>query len=230
MRTAAERFFRCAAAVTKPSYGIGFYAPAGFTTDPSAIARAVSRLEAEGHRVVVDATVALRWQRFSAADDERLAAIMRMASDPRIDIAVAVRGGYGWSRLLDRIDFAAIANGQAALAAHRQRQLVVAVPEWQSAEYWHAETRACMLDHGGDVVAVIVGAKLDAAEVAQKDRALSLQHAGEMKLVEHPLDAIRMLAGIFDEQNAAVDIREVRRSHQMRQHGQVSAPEDSFGA
>jgi len=60
--------------VSKPSYGIGFYAPAGFTTDPSAIARAVSRLEAGGHRVVVDATVAARWQRFSAPDDERLAA------------------------------------------------------------------------------------------------------------------------------------------------------------
>ena len=95
--------------MTKPSYGIGFYAPAGFTTDPSAIARALSRLEAEGHHLVVDATVVSRWQRFSATDDERLAAIMRMASDPRIDIAIAVRGGYGWSRLLDRIDFAAIA-------------------------------------------------------------------------------------------------------------------------
>jgi muramoyltetrapeptide carboxypeptidase len=34
---------------------------------------------------------------------------MRMASDPRIDLAIAVRGGYGWSRLLDRIDFSAIA-------------------------------------------------------------------------------------------------------------------------
>ena len=40
--------------MTRPSYGIGFYAPAGFTTDPAAIARAVSLLEAEGHRVVVD--------------------------------------------------------------------------------------------------------------------------------------------------------------------------------
>src|SRR4030088_228039 len=102
--------------------------------------------------------------------------------------------------------------------------------ERQPAEYRHAETRACVLDHGSNIVAVIVGAKLDVAEVAKKDRALSLQHAGEMKLVEHPLDAIRLLAGIFDEQNAAVDIREVRRSHEMRQHGQVSAPENAFGA
>jgi len=95
--------------LTKPSYGIGFYAPAGFTTDPSAIVRAVSRLEGEGHRVVVDPTVASRWQRFSAPDGERLAAIMRMANDPKVDIAIAVRGGYGWSRLLDGIDFGVIA-------------------------------------------------------------------------------------------------------------------------
>src|SRR5450759_4123026 len=111
---------------------------------------------------------------------------------------------------------AAIAHGQAALAAHRQRQLVAAMPERQPAEYGHAETRACVLDHGGNVVAVVVSAKLDAAEVTQKDRALSLQHAGEMKLVEHPLDAIRMLAGIFDEQNAAVDVRKVRCPNEMR--------------
>jgi len=96
--------------LTQPSYGIGLYSPAGFTTDPLAITRAVSRLEAAGHRVVVDATVASRWQRFSAPDDERLAAIARMAGDPRVDVAIAVRGGYGWSRLLDRIDFGAIAK------------------------------------------------------------------------------------------------------------------------
>ena len=86
--------------MSKPSYGVGLYAPAGFVTEPAAIARAISRLEADGHRVVVDPTVTSRWQRFSAPDDERLAAIMRMASDPRIDVAIAVRGGYGWSRLL----------------------------------------------------------------------------------------------------------------------------------
>ena len=50
-----------------------------------------------------------RWQRFSATDDARLAAIGRMADDPRVTLAIAARGGYGWSRLLDRIDFAALA-------------------------------------------------------------------------------------------------------------------------
>jgi muramoyltetrapeptide carboxypeptidase len=91
------------------TWGIGLYAPAGFATDPAAVARAVARWEAAGHRVVVDPTALSRWQRFSAPDDERLAAIMRMAADPRVELAIALRGGYGWSRLLERLDFSAIA-------------------------------------------------------------------------------------------------------------------------
>ncbi len=91
-------------------FGIGLYAPAGFAIEPAAIERAVSRLTALGHRVVVDPTCDTRWQRFSASDDERLASVARMAGDARIDVAIAVRGGYGWSRLLDRLDFAALAS------------------------------------------------------------------------------------------------------------------------
>jgi muramoyltetrapeptide carboxypeptidase len=92
------------------TYGIGLYAPAGFVTEPVAITRAVAFLEALGHRVVVDPTVTTRWQRFSAPDQERLAAVLRMADDPRVDLAIAVRGGYGWSRLLERVDFERIAK------------------------------------------------------------------------------------------------------------------------
>jgi muramoyltetrapeptide carboxypeptidase len=100
------------------TYGIGLYAPAGYVVDPVAIARAVSRLEAAGHRVVVDPTVATRWQRFSAPDADRIAAIMRMAEDPRVELAIAVRGGYGASRLLDRLDFASIATAHKRWLGH----------------------------------------------------------------------------------------------------------------
>ena len=96
--------------MTQHTFGIGFYAPAGFVIDRAAIDRAVHRLTEIGHRVVVDPTCSTRWQRFSATDDERLAALTRMAADPRVEVAVAARGGYGWSRLLDRIDFAEIAR------------------------------------------------------------------------------------------------------------------------
>ncbi|MEP7329253.1 MAG: LD-carboxypeptidase [Betaproteobacteria bacterium] len=96
--------------------GIGIYAPSGFSLDPAALDRAVARLEARGYRVVVDPTCRSRWQRFAAPDAERLAGVLRMAADPHVDIAITLRGGYGWSRLLRDIDFP-------ALAATRKRWL-----------------------------------------------------------------------------------------------------------
>ncbi|HEY2818375.1 MAG TPA: LD-carboxypeptidase [Casimicrobiaceae bacterium] len=96
----------------------GIYAPAGFATDPAAVDRAIARLTALGHRVHVDSTARTREQRFSAGDDERLAAIMRMAEASDIDIAIAVRGGYGWTRLLDRIDYLALATKRMRWLGH----------------------------------------------------------------------------------------------------------------
>lgn len=91
------------------SYGIGLFAPAGFAPQADAIDRAAALLTSLGHRVVIDPTCTTRWQRFAGSDDERLAAVMRMVADPGVDLAITVRGGYGWSRLIDRLDFASIA-------------------------------------------------------------------------------------------------------------------------
>jgi muramoyltetrapeptide carboxypeptidase len=93
------------------TFGIGLYAPSGFAQEPAALDRAIERLRAMGHTVVVDPTCRQRWQRFAATDDERLAAVQRMAADPRIELAITLRGGYGWTRLLPRLDFPALAAG-----------------------------------------------------------------------------------------------------------------------
>lgn len=94
--------------MTRP-HGVGLYGPAGFAVDPAMVDRAETRLVAMWERVVVDPTCRTRWQRFAARDEERLAAVLRMARDPAVDLTVALRGGYGWTRLLPRLDFAAIA-------------------------------------------------------------------------------------------------------------------------
>ncbi len=98
--------------------GVGIYAPAGFVLDARAIERAVAWFEAAGHTVVVDPSCHARRQRFAGDDGDRLAAVMRMATDARVDLAIAARGGYGWSRLLDRIDFAAIAGAGRCWLGH----------------------------------------------------------------------------------------------------------------
>jgi muramoyltetrapeptide carboxypeptidase len=96
----------------------GFYSPAGFTTDAAAVDRAERRLLELGHGVVRDPTVDSRLQRFAASDDERIAAIERMAADPAVDVPCAVRGGYGWTRLLARIDYAALARSRKRWLGH----------------------------------------------------------------------------------------------------------------
>ena len=65
-------------------------APAGFATDPASVVRAEALLTRFGHRVHVDRSARTRWQRFSAPDDERLAAIARAASDDS-DVVVMLR-------------------------------------------------------------------------------------------------------------------------------------------
>jgi len=92
-------------------------APAGFATDPAAVARAEALLAGLGHRVRTDPTARTRWQRFSAGDDERLAAIARAAGDDS-DVVLMLRGGYGFTRLLERIDFASLARARKRWMGH----------------------------------------------------------------------------------------------------------------
>jgi len=80
------------------------FAPAGVIAKAPVLRRAAKRLAALGFEVQVDDGVRLKHQRFAGDDDARLAAIHRVATQAP-DIALAARGGYGLTRLLDRIDW-----------------------------------------------------------------------------------------------------------------------------
>jgi muramoyltetrapeptide carboxypeptidase len=87
----------------------GIYSPSGFVADSAAVDRAVVLLNAHGHRVEVDAAALARHQRFAGTDAERIEAVGRIARNAAIDVAIATRGGYGWTRLLDDLDYRALA-------------------------------------------------------------------------------------------------------------------------
>ena len=88
------------------------YAPSGAVRDKAAFARGVRRLQALGHTVEVDADALARHQRFAGDDATRLAALHRAAASGA-DVALMARGGYGLTRLLPAIDYAAIAKAVA---------------------------------------------------------------------------------------------------------------------
>jgi muramoyltetrapeptide carboxypeptidase len=97
---------------------IYIYSPSGAVRDKAAWRRAIARLRAQGHAVEIDEAALKSHMRFAGDDDTRLDAIHRAAASGA-DIALISRGGYGLTRLLDRIRYKALAR-----ATERGLQLV----------------------------------------------------------------------------------------------------------
>ncbi len=88
---------------------IYIYSPSGAVRDKTAFQRGVRYLKALGHEVEVDADALSRHQRFAGDDATRIAAIHRAAASGA-DVALITRGGYGITRILGGLDYAAIAQ------------------------------------------------------------------------------------------------------------------------
>jgi muramoyltetrapeptide carboxypeptidase len=85
------------------------FTPAGVLAKATPLRQAAKRLAACGFDVQLDEAALHKHQRFAGDDNTRLAAIHRVARQAP-DIALATRGGYGLTRLLDRIDWKLIAK------------------------------------------------------------------------------------------------------------------------
>jgi muramoyltetrapeptide carboxypeptidase len=90
--------------------GIAIAAPGGYALDDAALARGIARLEAQGCIVHNYYDPDRKFLRFAGTDDGRLAQLNAAAADPDCQVVVALRGQYGISRILPRIDFRAMAD------------------------------------------------------------------------------------------------------------------------
>ena len=85
------------------------YSPAGVVPQAASARRAVKRLKAMGFEAALDESALARHQRFAGDDDMRLSTVHRVATLAP-DVALATRGGYGLTRLLDRINWSLVAR------------------------------------------------------------------------------------------------------------------------
>jgi muramoyltetrapeptide carboxypeptidase len=83
------------------------FSPAGVLRSVAPLRRAATRLGRLGFAVTTDASAAAKSQRFAGDDATRLAAVHRVAA-AKPDVALATRGGYGLTRLLDQLDWSRI--------------------------------------------------------------------------------------------------------------------------
>ena len=88
-------------------------APSGYCINQEAAQRGVQRLLEMGHQVENQTIIPRRMQRFAGTEAQRLSDINSLATlEGENTIVLAVRGGYGASRLLESIDWAGLAARQ----------------------------------------------------------------------------------------------------------------------
>lgn len=89
---------------------IALVAPAGPLLEQDDITRAEALCRALDYEPVLGAHARGHYGYFSGTDDERLADLNAAFRDPAIDAVWCLRGGYGVTRILDGVDFEALAR------------------------------------------------------------------------------------------------------------------------
>jgi muramoyltetrapeptide carboxypeptidase len=98
--------------------GVAIVAPGGYASDDSALARATDLLQSYGCQVRHYYDPGAKHQRFGGTNDARIAQLHAAARDPEVQIVLALRGGYGMSRLLHALDFHALAASGKLFVGH----------------------------------------------------------------------------------------------------------------
>ncbi len=76
--------------------------------DEELVNQASAMLERSGFRVTYGKHLFSRSGPFAGSDEERLSDIQRATDDPDVKAVLCSRGGYGMTRIVDRIDFTAL--------------------------------------------------------------------------------------------------------------------------
>ncbi len=97
---------------------IGLVAASGYAVNAEAVGRGIANLQAQGCVVKNFSDASRKFQRFGATDDERIAQLYAAAQDPEVDIVMALRGGYGLTRLLPELDFKLLAASKKLFVGH----------------------------------------------------------------------------------------------------------------
>lgn len=98
--------------------GVAIVAPSGYANDAATLKRGIEQLEAQGCRVHNYYDPIASYQRFGGTKDGCIAQFNAAAQNPDVQIVMALRGGYGLSRLLPALDLPMIAQSGKLFVGH----------------------------------------------------------------------------------------------------------------
>ncbi|MDH4319626.1 MAG: LD-carboxypeptidase [Desulfobulbaceae bacterium] len=89
----------------RPGDTIGIFSPAGPVRDPKKVDKSLCLLREAGFEVVTGTRTGCDVEYLAASDEQRAAELTELWNDPTIHALIAVRGGYGCLRMMDRLDW-----------------------------------------------------------------------------------------------------------------------------
>ena len=98
--------------------GVAIVAPSGYAPDEAAYACGLARLRAAGCTVRDYYAPEKKYQRFGGSDEDRVKQLHAAARNPDVQVVMALRGGYGLSRILPMIDFDLLAASGKLFVGH----------------------------------------------------------------------------------------------------------------
>lgn len=194
---------------------IGLVCPSGYMPREKA-ATCIETLEEWGYRVRVGNTLGAQFHYFSGTDEERLRDLQAMLDDDSIRAILCGRGGYGMSRIIDRLNLSAFAQSPKWIIGFSDITVLHAqVVTQHQVACLHAPMAAAFND-GGNTDPYVLSLK-DALEGKKTDyRAAthSLNRAGEASgmLVGGNLSILAHLVGTdsaFDMNNCILFLEDV---------------------
>ena len=93
----------------RPGATLGFIGPSGAVRTDDALARAVAETERMGFRVKLGESCGKAYGYLSGTDELRARDVNNMFLDDEVDAIFCLKGGYGTMRMLDMLDYDAIA-------------------------------------------------------------------------------------------------------------------------
>lgn len=98
--------------------GVAIVAPGGYAPDEVGLARGIALLEKQGCTVHNYYDPDAKYQRFGGTDAARVAQLHDAADDPDVQVILALRGGYGMSRILPMLDWDKLAKSGKLFVGH----------------------------------------------------------------------------------------------------------------
>lgn len=95
---------------------IGILAPSSPQRDDERLKRGIRYFESLGYRVTLGEHLWKRHGYLAGTDDERIADLNAMISDPQVRMIIAGRGGYGMTRIIERVDYDALRRAPKIIA------------------------------------------------------------------------------------------------------------------